>query len=341
MSVPTVTSITPAKAFVSGGDFVRIVGTNFQTGFTLPASGPVPVQPPSVRVKFGTKASPRVAVLSATTLLAQVPQHAAGKVDVVVSNIDEAGAVIPNETITVAEGFEYFRRDLSSKARESIILRVSRALLRLVGEQFLANVSMTTDVDYDADPYDAKNIVTLAGTPAVIINVPSLILDRFYQTSERRFSGPDISGIVRELPLQRVRTLQYPLTVYSESTVELQRLMVSLSAVFEQNTYLEVPDAVGTGVKRFPMFFQDGQDPHNTTVANSNNMRQFTAAIEVRRVVIEEETDALDGYEQTRTAEVTAVLDDQSTPENELDPSIYGKDPRPNISITVVQKEPT
>jgi len=75
---PTVTSILPPSGPISGGTIVTISGTGFLTNPT---------------VKFGGVAATNVSA-TATSITATAPAHAAGKVDVVVTNTDSQSATL-------------------------------------------------------------------------------------------------------------------------------------------------------------------------------------------------------------------------------------------------------
>lgn len=72
--IPVISLLTPANGLAAGGNLVRINGTNF-TGVTG-ATG----------VKFGTNNATAYDVLSDGTIEAIAPAHAAGVVDVIVTN---------------------------------------------------------------------------------------------------------------------------------------------------------------------------------------------------------------------------------------------------------------
>jgi hypothetical protein len=94
---PTITRIEPAMATASGlsptstalddhhGQSVAIIGTDFQ---------------PDASVTFGGTPVDHTTTLSSTVILTTAPDHAAGKVDVVVTNPDNGSA-------TLTQGFEY------------------------------------------------------------------------------------------------------------------------------------------------------------------------------------------------------------------------------------------
>ena len=83
-SAPTITAISPNSGPTSGGTAVTITGTNFLSGAT---------------VTFGGTAATNVTVVSGTSITATTPAHAAGAVNVVVT--DSGGSA------TVVNGFTY------------------------------------------------------------------------------------------------------------------------------------------------------------------------------------------------------------------------------------------
>lgn len=89
---PKLTDVTPASGSVGGGTVVKITGSGFATGAT---------------VTFGGTAATSVVFVSATELTATTPAHAAGKVEVIVKNLDaqlaskaDAYTYAPGPTIT-------------------------------------------------------------------------------------------------------------------------------------------------------------------------------------------------------------------------------------------------
>jgi hypothetical protein len=78
---PTVTSISPNSGTMNGGTAVAITGTGFQAGTT---------------VSLGGTPATGVTVASSTSITATTPAHAAGAVDVVVSNAEQQSAALAN-----------------------------------------------------------------------------------------------------------------------------------------------------------------------------------------------------------------------------------------------------
>ena len=80
-SPPTPTAISPTSGTTSGGTPVTISGTNFVSGAT---------------VTFGGTAATSVVVVSSTTITATTPAHAAGVVNVVVTNSNGQSGTLTN-----------------------------------------------------------------------------------------------------------------------------------------------------------------------------------------------------------------------------------------------------
>jgi hypothetical protein len=87
---PTVSSISPITGTASGGTVVTITGTGFLSGAT---------------VSLGGNAATAVTVVSATSITATTPAHAAGAVNVVVTNTDtQSGTLTNGYTYTASTG---------------------------------------------------------------------------------------------------------------------------------------------------------------------------------------------------------------------------------------------
>src|SRR4029077_20107413 len=80
-SAPTVTSVTPNNGATGGGTGVTIGGTGFVSGAT---------------VTFGGTAATSVVVAKGTQITATAPAHAAGSVNVVVTNPDTQSGSLTN-----------------------------------------------------------------------------------------------------------------------------------------------------------------------------------------------------------------------------------------------------
>jgi Domain of unknown function (DUF1929)/IPT/TIG domain len=87
---PTVTSITPNSGTTAGGTSVSIAGTGFLAGAT---------------VNIGGNTATGVMVVNSTTITATTPAHAAGAVNVIVTNTDgQSGSLTNGYTYTASSG---------------------------------------------------------------------------------------------------------------------------------------------------------------------------------------------------------------------------------------------
>jgi len=91
---PTVTGVSPTSGSTAGGTAVTITGSGFLSGAT---------------VSFGGTAATGVNVVSSTSITATTPAHAAGAVNVVVTNTDTKSATLTNgftyNTVSLPIGF--------------------------------------------------------------------------------------------------------------------------------------------------------------------------------------------------------------------------------------------
>ena len=91
-SAPTVTAVSPNSGSTNGGTAVTITGTNFVSGAT---------------VTFGGTAATNVTVVSGTSITATTPAHAAGAVNVVVTDSSGSGTLTNGFTYTTSVGIGF------------------------------------------------------------------------------------------------------------------------------------------------------------------------------------------------------------------------------------------
>lgn len=118
----TVTGVLPSTGWTSGTTVVQIAGTGFQPGAIVTLGGP----------------ATGVTVVNHTRITATVPAHAAGAVDVVVTN---PGA----QSVTLANGFTYViaQRATITSVSPDIGTTEGGTSLRISGSDFLDGVTVT------------------------------------------------------------------------------------------------------------------------------------------------------------------------------------------------------
>jgi len=275
VALPTLSSVQPTAGPSSGGDLVRLVGTDLADRVRVLFGG-VAAEAPSVRDEAGL----RVVVL-------RTPAHAPGVVDVELSNLDAAGDPVPGESVVVAGAYRFARPTV---AREADLTRVIRQLLRELKRQVLGNVSATVSVDYDDTTLDGLNVIAMAKVPSLVLSGPTLRPNRFYSANVAHedvvggVSGPEL---VRRKPPYTV-DLVFTLTAASERTAELFNLMAAVATFMNRNRWIELqrdPSDAARGTVRWEL---DADGKFRTQLAGKDDVRAFTCGFVVRGFDVDE-----------------------------------------------------
>lgn len=287
MPAPTITSLTPSSGLTGGRTLVDVVGSGFRLPSPPPPSGPTPPPKPSVQVLVGGREASEVRVRADDRLTFLTPAGDAGPVAVVVRNIDDDGAAIPGEEVTLANGFRY---RLPTLAAESDLARLVRTLLRELKRQVLPNVSLTVQTDFDAHTGDELHIAELASLPALVLVGPELREDRFYSLNQL----PEVPGSAGTFLRRRVPytvDLAFTIVGASDHTVELLNLMAATELFFHKNKFLEMTrdPASPTGSRvRYEMDFAPDGDLRVTSQPNESNVRSFSGSFVIRGFDLED-----------------------------------------------------
>jgi hypothetical protein len=144
---PTVTSISPASGGIGGGEDITITGTGFVEGTT---------------VRFGSDPAIETGFFSATVIIATTPAHAAGAVDVTVTNPD-------GQFVTVSNGFTYLAPTPLEKADWQVDYAYSGGSYRHDARLEQDALGVLTGSVYDGSA--EKTIITSAGSKVTGDNV--------------------------------------------------------------------------------------------------------------------------------------------------------------------------
>ena len=289
MATPTLIRISQDRGPTSGGDLVRLSGTDLSE---------------RIAVWFGgaeAEVQRVVRISSAAFVDVRTPPHVPALVDVIVWNLDADGLPIAGERSTLAQAYRYLRTPLTT---EATLTRIVRAMLQALKRDVLENTAITVSVDYQ-EPVDDD------GAPAVIARVPSLVLsgptlreNRFYRTVEPKEQvvlgehGPEIRK--RRPPF--TADLTFTITGTSASTVELLNLMSAVVTFISRNRWLSVSrDADDPSEQVKWELHPDGE--MRTKLLSTDAARAFTASVIVRGVDIEEGLP----LSLTRTVDSTSV----------------------------------
>lgn len=285
MTIPTITSITPSTGPTGGWTLCEIVGTNFRIPAAPPATGPVPPYAQTVAVTFGGTAAQAVKVLSATLLTALAPTHAAGVVNVVLTNIDDAGVPITGETVTKTGGFTFGLPDLT---REPVIQRIFRELLRALKRVVHPNVVPMVHTEFDDVP-GGVDVAMLAALPGITIAGPEIVEDREFSTNVPE-EVEDGDATFREMRTSRTFALTFALTGAAEKQTQLLALLDATADFFDRTKWLVLardPDDSTAGTVSYEMRVPLAPGFRITSAPNEANVRSFTVTAIVRGVVRE------------------------------------------------------
>jgi hypothetical protein len=185
-SPPTITTISPSSGSTNGGTVVTITGTNFVSGAT---------------VTFGGTAATGVTVVSSTSITATTPAHAAGAVNVVVTDSGGSGTLTNGFTYTTHVGIGLVQATSATPRSSQISVKVSYSKAQTAGDLNLVAVgwndtnatvqSVTDSVGNSyilaAGPlkgtaltqsiYYAKNILAGTNTVTVTFSQAAVLLD--------------------------------------------------------------------------------------------------------------------------------------------------------------------
>lgn len=289
MSVPTIVGVSPATGHTGGRLRVAITGTGFQLPPTPPPSGPVPVPNPSVEVLFGTLKADDVRVLTSGLLHVLTPISDPGAVSVTVRNIDQAGVLVPGETVTAAGAFTYARPQLvttpaggAGSLPETDLARCVRTLLRELRRQILDNVQTTTNTDFAED--GTAEVAVLSKLPGIVLIGPALRENRFHSTNERR-KVPQGGGLTLEMRPPYTVDLVFQLVGVDDNTITGLNLQHEVTAFFQRNKFLRMlrdPTVAGDYVQFEMEIEPDGDFDFNTPSPGNSNIRSFAGTFVIR-----------------------------------------------------------
>ena len=200
---PTVTSISPTSGSTAGGTAVSITGTGFLAGAT---------------VKLGGTAATGVTVVNSTTITATSPAHAAGAVNVVVTNTDaQSGTLTNGYTYTTSGGggsVAFVQLNYATPSAPSASVSVAYTLAQTAGNlnvvavgwndatstvstisdtrgnTYTLAVGPTTGTGLRQSIYFAKNIAAGSNTVTVTFNQAAAFVDVRVQ----EYSGLDTAN---------------------------------------------------------------------------------------------------------------------------------------------------
>ncbi len=288
MGVPFVTHISPATGPTGGRRVVKILGGNFQLAPTPPATGVAPVPNPSVEVLFGDVPARETRVMAKSLLHVLTPIHDPGPCSLTVRNIDQDGAVVASETVTIAAAYTFARPTVGAQSpgAQSNLTRLTRAVIDEFKRQVLENVVLTTHSDYDDTP-DGANVAALASIPGLVLSGPVLYLDRFFSENQPREAEDADGDTFQQWPARTV-DVGFTLIAIDELATRELDLVSECTSFFARNIVMRLlRSAAVPGV--FVEYEMEIEDDFKSIGGPSNsNLRASQLSFRIRGFDIDE-----------------------------------------------------
>lgn len=222
MAVPTITSCEPSTGLTRGYNVIFVNGTNFRLPPEVSGYDPGDAQQ-TVRVTFDGVASAQAHSLSTTRAVVQVPPWAGdynsdtpGSVDVIISNLDDAGDVISGETATLADGYTYARPDIVSRVTAQ---RITEELVKILRRTVITNVTTGMTTAYADDFAEDLDKIKEARLPLIEVGGPDLIdSPRWGVNWETEEDDESLVNMYTRKEVPRTSDLSFPLRIWSYNT---------------------------------------------------------------------------------------------------------------------------
>jgi hypothetical protein len=275
MAAPTLTRLSQDRGPTSGGDLVRLSGTNLS---------------PRLAVWFGGAEAKVLRVVSlegGRFADVRTPAHTPALVDVVAWNLDPEGLPIAAERAALAQAYRFLRTPLTT---EATLTRLVRAMLQALKRDVLENTLITAAVDYQEPLDDDEGAVVVARFPSLVLSGPVVSENRRYSSVQPKeelvFSaeGPEVRK--RRPPF--TADLSFTITGASASTQELLNLMGSVATFIHRTRWLSVPRDPADRAEEPVRWELHADGAMRTNLSSRDGARVFTAGVVVRGVDLDE-----------------------------------------------------
>jgi hypothetical protein len=304
VAVPTFSSIDPLTGLTSARALTTVTGTNFR--LASEASG----GKPCVKVTLGGTVCTDVRVYSATLLSFLTPVRPAGAATLVIQNLDNAGAPIGGESVTVNNAYTYVAPDTTIQSDfERLLERLVQDMrIQIFGSEFAQNVVFTVNTDFSDTP-NPTNVTRITTLPCIQITGPDL--------NENRFDSKHVPEVVSVgSGVYEIRRIPYTcdivfgfMGITDGGTTEKSNLKALLINYFHKNKYLTmVRDTtdLSKGEVEYEMDFMPAGQPRSVGQPNESNIQSFLGRFYIRGFEFEDTAGHRD-YRIGRTSEVTTT----------------------------------
>lgn len=273
----TVTSVSPASGLTGGRELAVIDGTDFN--ISVDSDGKA-----RMRVKFGAAEATRVRVRSTTRLDCLTPISPLNDPGVVSVTVEDLDAVT---SATLANAFTYKRPTIGG-VKSDLWYVVDRLIVEM-RRQIIANVVLTTQIEYDADPSDILDVVENAKVPALVLVGPDVTETRGPHARIIEDLEPVGGGAWERRRSQDVETLRFMLHVIDDKTVRATNLLKEVISFFRRNDVLRVPrdsSDPNSPIEEIEMRPPNPGSWRSNTNANNFNLRHYSGEFSIVGVPI-------------------------------------------------------
>jgi hypothetical protein len=254
MGVPQITTITPSEGLSSGRGKVVIRGSLFRVQESDPDAE---VPSPTVSVTFNGVAAETVLPIAhyrldvVTPRFLGDPESLPDAVDVVVTNLDDAGDPIPGETVTKTDGFTYRRPDIVQTAPDgtptlfSTLQAINETFLQMLRRDLTLEVAPATDPDWSDDP--PSGLTAVGSLPALLVDGPAVEESLDYRSSnyvETNTDDADESVSITAAPF--TAKLSWSIVIVSDRKHDAVHALNAVIALFRRRPAFDVPVKAGS-----------------------------------------------------------------------------------------------
>ncbi|MCK9630000.1 MAG: IPT/TIG domain-containing protein [Bacteroidales bacterium] len=302
MAIPTFTAITPNGGLTRGRNVVQITGSNFRLPGAPPPIGYLGgAEPVTVKVTFDGVRAPWAAAATSSLILATVPTWTDPAIalprqaTVRVANLDDMGAEIFHEHVTVLRAYTYRRPALDGSGH---LTRVVESLINLFRIHVLENTVVVSGRDYSDDPAHVAR--AKAEAPVVYLVGPRMPINRFSTVNrEDEARDPTDPRVWGRAPVPVTVDLGFDVNAWISGTRPALAMAAAIAEMFREITTVDVredPNDPASPLHRHPFTMPWDRFPEVGTAPHPDDLRLISCGLLIKGVQLAGDFDTLVQY---------------------------------------------
>lgn len=295
MAIPTIATITPDEGLACGHTLVEISGTNFRTRAASFHAPPFEAYS-TVQVLFNGVEALYAQAQSSGLIRCLTPQYQGtyrvtehAPVDVIVRNLNDSGAPIALETVTLEDAFSYLRLPLSPPDPDPPMMQVLRKFIELLRREVGAQVAISTSPDF-AD--ENSDYIVVAKHPSINLRVEEQHDKDWAQWDTTPITYNRGDGTFDHYTMVKHYRLELDLLLCSGATADGaqhvgQRLKSDVNEMLMANPYLLVPPDPRMPLNptsKYPM--EVAKEARQTAGPNQSGVVAYDMAVSIRGIPV-------------------------------------------------------